>query len=186
MILHGWVITTEAPKRHFDESFVTDCTSFDNNNDDNEIIVIIDKWQTNHVQEILIKRTRLAGLVYMKYIEPDKRNVKPSWCTCPNISFIKHFFLFQSRNSAKCWNSFNLMSFLSCTCMSIYIYIYKHIYIYIIYQVVHIWICTYICMCTPLNTNLTWLPIMHWCIRMVLNVNRPSFENKKNDAFLMN
>ena len=31
------------------------------------------------------------------------------------------FFGVQSRNTAECWNSFNLMLFLSCTCMS-YVY----------------------------------------------------------------
>ena len=53
----------------------------------------------------------------------------------------------QSRNNAECWNSFNLMLFLSCTCMS-YVYLKKNT-------------CTYIYTCTHLYTNLTWLPLMH-------------------------
>ena len=126
-------------------------TAFDNDNDndnDNEIIFIA-KWHTNHVQKVMIKTKPVIGLLYMKHIEPGKGDVKPSWLMCPNINYTKEIVSFgvQSRNSAECWNSFNSMLFLSCTCMSC------------VPQEEHI--CTYIYMCTHLYTNLTWLPLMH-------------------------
>ena len=48
------------------------------------------------------------------------------------------FFGVQSRNSAECWNFFNLMLFLLCTCMS-YVYLKKNTYAHT-YTCVHIFI----------------------------------------------
>ena len=45
--------------------------SYDNDNDNNEIIFIA-KWHTDHVQ-----RTGVAEIIYMKYIKPGKGGLKP-------------------------------------------------------------------------------------------------------------
>ena len=82
-------------KKHFHMGFV------DNDHDNDNEIIFIAKWHTNHVQKVMTKTKPVIGLLYMKHIEPGKGDVKPSWLMCPNINYTKDI-VFWSAEQKQC------------------------------------------------------------------------------------
>ena len=147
-----------------------------NDNDNDNEIIFIAKWHTDHVQRTWVKNRSGRNNIH------DIHEIYKTWQRGLEaiVAYVPQYQLYQAdcwgvqnRNSAECWSSSSIKHVLSCACIPTYIPRMAHMFIYM-------------CMFTHLYIEKASLPLMLPCINIAESCNKVIVwkQEQSLDAFL--
>ena len=141
----------------------------ENDNDNDNEIIFIAKWHTDHVQRTWVKNRSGRNNIHEIY-KTWQRGLEAMVAYVPqNQLYQAVVWGVQNRNSAECWSSSSIKHVLSCACIPTYIPRMAHM-----------------CMFTHLYIEKASLPLMLPCINIAESYNKDAFLEWANCTFRIN